>query len=247
MKKQTIKLNEGKLKNIIRKTLKEALDGMNNAENNWYVCSETVYDYGEVHVWITTNQEEVEEANMCSEGNADGPYSKEEAYRKAMEEVKWGEKNGAGIYTWKYVGESGEDTNDTPINESRLRNVIKKAIKEALDLSPYDGFSVNTSTGEDNNCVYGYHLVHDENTAREIMKNGFKLPKYTGEGMYHGVGIYIFPDDLNRLRGYRHVFGNIAIRVKIIGDNFQTHPSQGWEIYVVPNPEDVIPVSIKRI
>lgn len=132
------------------------------------------------------------------------------------------------------------------LNESQLINVIKKIIKEELDMSPYDGYSVNVSNGEDNNGVYGYVLTYRKDIADSIMRNGFQMPKDTPARMY-GPGIYIFPDDLNRLRKYAHAYGNIAIRVKIISNNFQTHPTLGWEMYIVPNPQDVIPVSVKTL
>lgn len=136
--KQTIKLSESKLRGMIGSILKETLE-----DNNWYVCAETDYNEGVVYVWITNSQEDVDDANNCSEGWAEGPYSREQARELAQE---YAQKGSNKEIPWEYAGENEEGVNNEQLaerkqtiklNESQLRNIIREAINE-IDYSNFD-------------------------------------------------------------------------------------------------------------
>lgn len=154
----------------------------------FYVCE--VGNYGDVQVSTTENLEEVEEALSASESAVFGPYSKEEAFKLAVNEVNnnWGfdfdgewvrrefndpadieyyysDKKWQEIAPGSQVNESKNmKKNTVKINESTLRRIITKSVKKVLKES--DDFKPHGYKGTSNWGGYEMQISDRGDMAR---------------------------------------------------------------------------------
>ena len=122
----------------------------------FYVCE--VGNYGDVQVSTTENLKEVEEALSASESAVFGPYSEEEAFKLAVNEVNnnWGfdfdgewvrrEFNDPADIEYYYSDEKWQEIapgsqvneckntkkNVAKINENTLRKIVAESVKKVL-------------------------------------------------------------------------------------------------------------------